>query len=298
MSSTTFHIVYDGSGFKDNEMNAKSLASSLLAIAEMFEEADKLLNGGRTKSEVNIKASFKTGSFRIDFVTMQNLLDTMKNLLISDTSNAIINGSALVALICTCIHTMKFLGTKSIYKIKVINDKNIRIYRDDKQYIEVEKRVLELYNNLKIRQNLHYAITTPLEKDGCDEFAIIYDDKIAEQVKKEEGEYFTAPTTEPTEVSSSEYEQVFSIISVIFKKDNKWRLFDGNNEINAIISDVDFLNGVENGKISFLKGDRLYCNIKITQLETAKGLKTEYEITKVKNHIKRPEQMTLVSKTN
>lgn len=38
-------------------------------------------------------------------------------------------------------------------------------------------------------------------------------------------------------------------------------------------------------------GDRLFCQVRITQFETDRGLKSEYEILKIKRHIKRPEQL-------
>lgn len=298
MSKATFHIVYDGSALKDNEINAKSLASALLAIAEIFEEADRVLNHGRTKSEVNIKASFKTGSFKIDFVTVQSFLQNLQKFLISDTAQAALNSIEILTAVSTCVGIIKFLGKKKVTKIEPINNKNIRIYREDDQYIEVEKRVLELYNNIKIRENLNEAIAKPLAKDGYDEFAIISEDKILEQVKKEEGILFVKPEIQNEEISTKEFEHVYSIVSVIFKKDNKWRLFDGNNEINAIIKDSDFLYGIENGSISFSMGDRLFCQVRITQFETDKGLKSEYEILKIKRHIKRPEQLNFFNTHN
>ena len=102
--------------------------------------------------------------------------------------------------------------------------------------------------------------------------------------------------TKSEELSSKEYEHIFSIVSCVFKKRNKWRLFDGNNEINAFISDNSFLNDIENGDISFSQGDRLFCRVKTTQFETVNGLKTEYEILEIKKHIKRPEQLNLSQK--
>ena len=129
MSRETFHVVYDGVALRENEMNAKYLASSLLAIAEVFEEADKFLNHGRTKSEVNIKASFKTGSFKIDFVNIQSMLHNLQEFLISDGINATLNGAGILAVVSSCIGLVIFLGRKNVTKIEPVKDKNIKIYR-------------------------------------------------------------------------------------------------------------------------------------------------------------------------
>lgn len=82
-------------------------------------------------------------------------------------------------------------------------------------------------------------------------------------------------------ISTKQYEHTYIVISIIFKKDNKWRLFDGSAEIDASIKDERFLNDIENG-LSFSKGDKIRCLVQITQYETKNGLKTEYEILEVK----------------
>ena len=65
-TSAKFHIIYDGPALKNNEIDVKDLAPSLLAISDAIEEANKILNRGRAKVVLNIKASFKTGSFGVD----------------------------------------------------------------------------------------------------------------------------------------------------------------------------------------------------------------------------------------
>jgi hypothetical protein len=46
--SAKFHIIYDGPALSSNEMDVKDLAPSLIALAEVFEEANENLNKGRT----------------------------------------------------------------------------------------------------------------------------------------------------------------------------------------------------------------------------------------------------------
>lgn len=79
-----------------------------------------------------------------------------------------------------------------------------------------------------------------------------------------------------------------------FKEDNKWRLHDGNSQISATIEDKDFLYKVDHQQISFTKGDVLVCQVRVTQTQTGGGLKTEYAVIKVEEHIRSPQQMDLL----
>jgi hypothetical protein len=63
MSQKTLHIAYDGPALDTHEMDVRELAPALLAFSDMFEEANAVLNGDRAKISLNVKGSFKTGSF-------------------------------------------------------------------------------------------------------------------------------------------------------------------------------------------------------------------------------------------
>ena len=152
-----------------------------------------------------------------------------------------------------------------------------------------ETRLLKSLSKMsEISKDLQENISFISDYEGSEQFVISpniqYDDFV--DYLHNEGEDV---------VSVSEHEQLFSIVSVVFKQGNKWRLFDGNKEINASIKDSHFLDDVENGNITFAEGDRLQCVVKLTQLETPRGLKNNYEITEVKKHIKRPDQLSLLN---
>ena len=82
-----------------------------------------------------------------------------------------------------------------------------------------------------------------------------------------------------------EYDGIFSIIAPVFKEDNKWRLSDGNSNLNVSIMDKEFLDRVDARKVSFYKGDLLKCKIRTTQWKSENGLKTEHEVLQVINLI-------------
>jgi hypothetical protein len=88
---------------------------------------------------------------------------------------------------------------------------------------------------------------------------------------------------------------VYSIVSLAFKRDNKWRLSDGENVHTVMIKDDIFLEKVDRNIISFSKNDVLVCETKIRQWQTGAGLKIEYEVVKVLEHKKSPVQEKLIS---
>jgi hypothetical protein len=73
----------------------------------------------------------------------------------------------------------------------------------------------------------------------------------------------------------------FSIISLAFKDDNKWRLNDGTGAISATIEDADFLAKVYANQIAFSKGDILICDVRVVQKQAEAGLRTEYTVIRV-----------------
>ena len=95
---------------------------------------------------------------------------------------------------------------------------------------------------------------------------------------------FQAPPIEDDPIICEERRIAFRIISLAFKEDNKWRLSDGQNQINATIADHGFLERINNNDIAFTKGDILVCRVQVEQWRTLDNLKTEYTILEVLDH--------------
>jgi hypothetical protein len=85
----------------------------------------------------------------------------------------------------------------------------------------------------------------------------------------------------------------FSIVSLAFKEDNKWRLSDGAATISATIADADFLKAVDENLESFSKGDVLMCEVLVRQWQTRGGAKTDFEVVKVLEHRRAARQIAL-----
>lgn len=86
---------------------------------------------------------------------------------------------------------------------------------------------------------------------------------------------------------------VFSIVSLAFREEHKWRLFDGAATVYAAMADADFLARVDRNVETFTKGDLLICRVRVRQWQTASGARTEYEVTRVMEHRSGARQLPL-----
>ena len=99
-----------------------------------------------------------------------------------------------------------------------------------------------------------------------------------------ERDYFTAPDLEREDVNIMEYLAYLSLVKVSFREGNKWSVFDGANTISTKVEDENFLQGIEDNRVLFGKGDRLKVNMRVEQFEIDGSLRTEYFITEVLEH--------------
>jgi hypothetical protein len=136
-------------------------------------------------------------------------------------------------------------------------------------------------------------VIEPVSKDGISKFSVKDGDTETVSVEKKEREYFELPEPEDTKIIDEIRKGAYSIISLVFKEDNKWRLSDGQTTYSVAVKDEDFLKRVENNEISFAKNDVLVCEIHIQQWQTAQGLKTEYDLMKVDKHLPAYQQANL-----
>lgn len=154
-------------------------------------------------------------------------------------------------------------------------------------------KLLQLFQDLPVRNALEKLVEEPLKKDGLDTFEVRENSKPQQSVSKSEARYFARPDV-PEEILIEDVRRAaFSILSLAFKEENKWRLHDGNAAISALITDEIFLHRVDNNQIAFAKGDILICDVKMTQTRGRDGLKTEYIVERVVEHKPAARQMAM-----
>lgn len=305
MSKASFNVLYDGPALTGSEMDVRELAPALLALGDLLEEANGVINHGRARISVQVKASFKTGCFGIELDVVQSLLQHAQSLfaheavatakellewlgLIEDHAGklGIGGGFGLIWLI-------KKIRGRHIDRVVLMDNGKVKLVLDN-ELIETEQHVLELYRQFKIRSALE-ALLKPLDSDGIDTFAVtdLKQSTRFIEVGKSERQYFKTPEQEAELLSDDESEVNLQIVSISFQDGNKWRFNDGASVFYADMLDEGFAAQVAASTASFSKGDILKVRLRRVQSLAGQAFKTEYSVLEVLEHRRAAAQLRM-----
>lgn len=296
-----FRVTYDGPALTTSEMDARELAPALLAIADLLEASTQTLFDGAAKPQINVRGSFQTGSFNIDFVLATNLAAQLKSLFASDGAAAVANGLAILGALgfaagkgaTGLVQLIQWMRGRAIKRVEVQDDRALVILEEDEDTLEIELAVLRLLRSIAVREALDRALA-PLDRSGVEVFAVSESDgEPVVYIKGEERAWFRAPPAGDELLLDETRRMAFSIVSLAFKEDNKWRLYDGAATIHATIADATFLSRVDQNLIRFAKGDVLICNVRVQQWQASTGARTEYTVAEVLEHRPAARQISL-----
>ena len=296
---TEFRLTYDGPALENHEMNPRELAPALLAMADLLEASARVLYGDKARIDVSVKGSFKTGSFNVDFVAGVQWLKAMRDMFAGVEATAVANASGILAALgvvgkAGLFPLLKWLRNRTVTRIENVDPGDrarVRIFVGDEFY-DVERNVVDLLRDVGVRKAAEQMMV-PLGRAGIDMFALGQGTELNIIVHDSEANAFAAPPVEETLLIDDVRDMAFSIVSLAFKADNKWRLSDGASTISAIISDERFLHAVNNDLESFSKGDSLVCRVRLRQWQTSQGTRTEYDVVEVTRHLRAARQISL-----
>lgn len=286
MSTAHLRLTYDGPALQAHTMDVRALAPALLAFGDLCEETGRLIYGEATTTRVEVKASFRTGSFGIDLSVAPQLMQQVMSWLHGDTASSLANGAAILGVVGATgkglIETLRWLKNRRIKRIEATPNGR-RILTQDDDSLLVEENVILLLQSRAIRTHLQ-SVIEPIEHDGINKVVFGDDSSIGVVIEREDAQYFHVPPPEDDLISEESRVIPFSIVSISFKDDNKWRLFDGQSTVYVTMNDADFLDRVNKNLVRFSKGDILLAETRITHWQTTNGLRTEYVIAKILEH--------------
>lgn len=281
-------VTYDGPILDNYEMDIRDLAPSLMALADFFEAGSQAVYGNQLRMTVRVRASFRTGSFGIDLSLAVNSVGQLLDFFSSRPSTGTLNLMQFVMYLMAYIAFQRRRAGQAIKQIERQGDDFFVILEDGSQ-LPIEQMVLRLLQSRTVAE--HFAkVLEPLRRDGINQVAFGNNKEVQEVVKKEELPYFAPMATAAELLTEEERKTAYSLVTVAFKEDNKWRVSDGQTTFFVAMEDQGFLSRVEEGE-RFGKGDLLICNVRVLTWQTENGLRTEYFITKVLEHRLASEQM-------
>ncbi len=286
-----FKIAYDGEALRDHSMDVRDLAPALLSLGKLFDAANLALNGDKATIKLQVKAH-SAGSFEVALELFQSWGAQVSHFLAGELVTSVINLKELVVGGGVSIFFLiKKLKGKKPDKIEHLKNDMVLLELQGDTII-VPLSLLRLYQDVAVRMAAD-EVLKPLYHDNIDKFLIKDGDIVTEEITKKDIDYFTLPEIRDEIITENIHEAAYSIISLAFKDDNKWRLHDGNSTISVQMKDNVFRNKVEENLISFSKGDILKCKVKTIQWRTIDGLKTEFEVLEVIDHMPAARQMLL-----
>lgn len=296
--TATFQITYSGKALDNHEMDIRELAPALVAVADLLEESNAIINGGSTKITVNVRGSFKTGSFAIDFSILQDIFQEILKFFSSEGVTSAVNLLTLVGFagggVTGLIGLLKRLKNKRIKKIESIENNRVQISITDEEIIEIDSRVLDLYKSQRVRNALEKIIYHPLSREGIEEFrASVPKSKEPVIITKPEKDYFEMPLLDDELLGENITEAYLTILNLAFKEDNKWRFARGESVFYAAMRDGSFLARMERNEERFSKDDILRVRLHAKDVLKDSGVHTEYTVLEVLEHRSAARQLKL-----
>lgn len=302
----TFQLAYNGADLKQGSMSVKELAPALLALSDLIERSNEILNGDQSQIDLRVLAEFESGSFDVNFVLHHSSLDTAAAMLpaiqalspkqILDialgtykTAKGIISGAAKLY---KALHGEKPKEIKNGDQI----DTRIVVFGNNNTII-TDANTAKLYQDDRVRNALARA-GEPLKHAGIDSMSLKRDDEIIETLEPNDIGPISAPEfVDETKAGSDDGKPRDIWVRVV--KPNfdggRWSFHDGSAKFGAELEDKDFQAKVNRREQGFYKGDTFLVRLRSIQHIDKNGVLTTRNIVeKILDQREGPRQQRLL----
>lgn len=275
-------------GGKPKRINAYTLASSLVSIADAVKSANLLINPGYNV-EVVVEA-FGEGSFK---VKVKTLYHGAKNLFSNENLKAI-----ALSVIASYIYQHTLSPDVEINVI--VNTEEVVIEQGDQKIIiprEVHDSVKEVEKSDKFKQSIGRTFEA-IEKDqDVESFGItpkIEDDEPLILIPRSKFALLSdPPEIEDNQRSVIEVADLHILRAILERGSRKWEFVWRGVKISAPLFDQNFYNEFFAHKITIAPGDSIEVKLRILQTrdkDTGIFTNNKYEVIEVLRHIPRMKQ--------
>lgn len=280
-----FKLSYQLSSTEDHTIDADLLGQSLINMAGMLKEADKIINGEDSNISVEVRAH-EEGSFMVDMVTWLNEggIDILKTLGITVTGG--------VVTAATFFQAIKAMRGRNITVKARTEEGKWSLTLDDGEQIECTEEMEKLLSNYSFRKKVDEVINKPTNGEEAATISFIeVDDETGEEtttevIKQEEAEFFKAPPRKIFALETIEEKDIevrFTVLSL--EKQTGWRVrLPDDTEVPVKITDEGFLERANQREGAVIKGDLFVVRMK-TIIKNIDGKdNTTREIIRVIRH--------------
>ena len=307
MPETQINLVYllDGDV---QEVDVFKLAPTLLALGELIQESNQQVYPGGRQIGVNVKP-FKEGSFIVDLsVFPQTHLQQFLDLLTSHPADQIKTLLEWIGLVkgiqFGAVQLVRWLKGKP-KSVEEIGPGQFRYTAIDDRSVTVTRQVHQLVSNASITNNIFKIYAAPLDRQTAitEVKTSIKDDQASEVTVTREDipslrEFVSGEAVEGEDIVK-EHTQSGVYLNPkrgAFDGDPKdWSFRRGGGEIlTATIKDADFIQKCRTGEYRLNYSDLLIVDLLERQrVQGTMVMKPAYEILRVTNYVKGPEQTRL-----
>lgn len=291
MSEDHLRVIYDGPAVEDGEMEVAQFAPSLLALGRLLELVDAAASGDAGRVRVKVRADVRRGSFDVGIAL--DFIHTVKSWLLSPKGAALASLASLTGITAGqgLVQLVRWLLGRRVATKIVLSDGNVRIETSDGDFLIVPGAVAQVVDDQNVRQQLE-RFTQPLRSEGVTAIRFATDQGPGEAITSDQAPSFEAVAgSDPT--SQARFNATYQIKRLYFERGKKWRLSNGAQTILAEIDDDAFWTRVEGAQVAFSAEDYLSCDVRMDQWLGPAGLRTEYVVDRVVEHIPSPRQHRL-----
>jgi len=286
-----FAVTYAGPALDAGRMRVSELAPALLALANAVKEAQSLLAADQAPIALDIKASPREGSFIVDLVLADavSFYDRVVDLFAGRDANAAVNLGSFLGWVIGGGLLIKRLAGKKVRKESTVEGQTTLELSDGTRIITAAQSVT-LFRSVAFRSSMR-DVVAPVGLEGVDLLRIDHRED-ALTVASDEVACFDVPSVPEEEILDNEREVNLHLLNVAFEH-GKWRVSDGTIAFFATFADEEFLGRIARNEAQFASGDRLRVMLRTRQFQTDDGLRSEYTVTRVIEHIQGGRQLPL-----